>query len=335
MLRLVTSETGAARSRACDLCSGEDFETIATRDRDGDPLETVTCTTCGLISHAHVPTDDELAAFYARDYREQYHGEATPSDRRIVRAWHNGGRILERVRPFLKAGDRVFEVGAGIGCTVKRFELAGFDARGIEPHDGFLHFARERLRARVAHATIQDMPLDRSLDAILLVHVIEHFGSPRDALRRMHGMLAEGGLLYVECPNVGAPFTVRDRLFHQAHTYNFTLSSLTMLARSCGFALEQSFGRRRAGNLQAVFRKAEPGPVVIDPANRAETLAAIAAATPLNHHLRPEYVAARVRKLVGYIHERLTSPRQVRDIMQRCSQTPRPAEAPAVQRRVG
>lgn len=335
MLRLLTTATHGPRSRACDLCSGIGFETIATHDRDGNPLETVICSGCGLVSHAHVPTDEELAAFYARDYREQYHGEATPSDRRIVRAWHNGGRILERVRPFLRPGDRVFEVGAGIGCTVKQFELAGFDARGIEPHAGFLGFARERLRARVEHATIQDMPRDGSLDAILLVHVIEHFGSPRDALRRIHGMLTRGGLLYVECPNVGAPFTTRDRLFHQAHTYNFTLSSLTMLAGSCGFAPVRSFGGPRDGNLQAMFRKAEPGPVVIDPGNRAETLAAIAKATPLNHNLRPEYISARVRKLAGYIHERFTATRQVRDILRRCGQTPRPAEAAAVQRRVG
>lgn len=320
MLRL--AHDPARPRRPCDLCSHTGFETIATTDRDGEPLETVICTACGLVSHADVPTDAELAAFYAREYREQYHGEATPSDRRIVRAWQNGGRLLARVQPLLEANAKVCEVGAGIGCTVKRFELAGFDARGIEPHDGFLSFARDRLRARVEHATIQDMPLDRSLDAILLVHVIEHFGSPRDALRRMHGMLRPGGMLYVECPNVGAPFTVRERLFHRAHTYNFTLSSLTMLARSCGFELQHSFGRPRDGNLAVAFRSVKPCPVVIDPANRPDTLAAITAATPLRHNLRSGYLQQRFRKVIGYVHEWLTAASEVRTIIQACSATP-------------
>jgi 2-polyprenyl-3-methyl-5-hydroxy-6-metoxy-1,4-benzoquinol methylase len=335
MLQLLSSASQAAGSRACDLCSKAEFETIAKFDRDGNPLETVICTTCGLISHADVPSDEQLDAFYARQYREQYHGEVTPSERRIVRAWRNGGRILEQFRPFLRSGARICEVGAGIGCTVKQFDLAGFDARGIEPHEGFLRFARDRLRARVEHAKLQDMPPDCSFDAILLVHVIEHFGSPRDALRRMHGMLVRDGLLYIECPNVGAPFSVRHRLFHRAHTYNFTLSSLAMLARSCGFELQRCFGDRRDGNLQVVFRKGEPRQVVIDPINRAETLAALAAATPLKQYFRPEYISSRALKISGYIHERLTARTQLLQIMRQCGETSLPAGAPGACRRAG
>jgi hypothetical protein len=133
---------------------------------------------------------------------------------------------------------------------------------------------------------------------------------------------APGGMLYVECPNVEAPFTARQRLFHQAHTYNFTLSSLTMLARSCGFELQHSFGRPRDGNLAAAFRSVKPCPVAIDPLNRPDTLAAIAAATPLRHNLRSGYLQQRFRKVVGYVHEWLTAAAEVRGIMRACSATP-------------
>jgi len=303
---------------SCDLCAGDSFETIATLDRDGAELETVICTTCGLVSHAHVPSAADLAAFYAREYREAYHGECMPSARRVVRAWHNGGRILGRLGPLLAPGAAVFEIGAGIGCTVKRFELAGFDAHGIEPHDGFQQFSRERLRARVGHATIEDVPLDRSLDAVLLVHVIEHFGSPRAALRRIHGMLRAGGMLYVECPNLGAPFTVRHRLFHRAHTYNFTASTLRMLATSCGFETVRSFLDPRDATLEFAFRKTVPARLTVDPDACEATLAAIAAATPLRHHLRPRYLASRTRQLLRYLHEHLTADAQLEAILDAC-----------------
>ena len=326
MLRAYTPPA-ADHHRPCDLCAGTDRETIARLDRDGRPLETVICSTCGLVSHADVPSDAELAAFYASEYREQYHGERAPSPRRVVRAWRNGGRLLDMVGPLLRPGASVLEIGAGIGCTVKRFELAGFDARGIEPHDGFQHFSQTQLRARVAHASIGDVPLDRSLDAVLLVHVIEHFGSPRDALRRIHGMLREDGTLYVECPDVGAPFTVRHRHFHRAHTYNFTQSSLTMLARSCGFEPLRVFHAAGSGNLEIAFRRTEPRPLAVDPGNRSATLAAIAAATPLRHRLRPGYLAARARQVGAYLREHLTARRESAAILATCAATPVPATA--------
>jgi SAM-dependent methyltransferase len=322
-----------AHRHTCDLCGDTEYETIGTLDRDSQPLETVMCATCGLVSHADVPTDAELTAFYASEYREQYHGERIPSDRRVARAWHNGTRLLRQVGPLLEPGSKVFEIGAGIGCTVKQFELAGFDAHGIEPHDGFQNFSRTRLRARVSHASIADVPLDRSLDAVLLVHVIEHFGSPRDALQRIHGMLRRGGTLYVECPNLGAPFTARNRMFHRAHTFNFTQSSLTMLARSCGFQPVRVFSALRGSNLEIAFRAAELQPLVVDHANRTATHAALAAAAPLRYHLRPRYLAARVRQLGGYLGEHLTASREVEDILRTCAATPLPDTA-APRRRV-
>lgn len=307
------------RSLPCDLCAGTTFDTIATLDRHGDALETVICRTCGLVSHAHVPTEEELAAFYAREYRVAYHGERTPSPRRVVRAWENGSRILRDVAPLLQPGDRVFEIGAGIGCTVKQFELAGFDASGIEPNDGFQWFSQTQLRARVEHAAIEDVPLVEQFDCVLLVHVIEHFGSPRGALERMHGMLRDGGLLHVECPNLEGPFATRARLFHEAHTYNFTASSLVMLARSIGFEPVRQFVPRHDPSLQIAFRKTAPRPLLIDEHNRAATLAALERAEPIRYFARPSYYATRLRKLAGYLSGHLFARRQCAAILRRCA----------------
>ena len=76
----------------CDLCEGTTYRTIAEIDRHGAGLQTVACETCGLVRHAEVPSDEELAAFYASDYRSSYIGERTPGNRRIMRAWNNGLR---------------------------------------------------------------------------------------------------------------------------------------------------------------------------------------------------------------------------------------------------
>ena len=81
----------------CDLCGADQFETVGKLDRKGKPLETVVCTTCGLVAHGQIPTEAELEAFYATDYRKDYHGEISPSSRRVMRAWKNGMRIERRL----------------------------------------------------------------------------------------------------------------------------------------------------------------------------------------------------------------------------------------------
>ena len=232
----------------CELCGSGNREVISSRDRDGNSLETVMCTHCGLVSHAVIPTEEELRAYYASEYRNDYHGERTPSDRRVMRAWKNGTRICNQVSPFLPLGASVLEVGAGIGCTVKAFDRAGFDAQGIDPNGEFLDFARTKLQASVKTASLHDLASPdhaQRHEAVLLVHVIEHLRSPRDAFQQLSRLLSPDGLLYVECPNLAAPFARRAKMFHRAHLYNFTPATLTTLATMCGFELGRTVWRRK------------------------------------------------------------------------------------------
>ena len=214
MLRIAPGTASAPqrlqRNSACILCDGHDVELLATRDRRGNPLDTVVCVDCGLISHQDVPTDDEVSEYYSNTYRRDYHGEETPSPKRVVNAWNRGQRLLSDLSPHLEPGDRVFEVGAGIGCSVKVFELAGYDASGIEPGSDFNRYSRDVLRSPVRQGVLEDVPRQADCDLVLLVHVIEHFNDPRRALEQIHGLLKPSGRLYVECPNVGAPHAARD-----------------------------------------------------------------------------------------------------------------------------
>ena len=99
--------------KQCDLCGGDEFETISERDRRGEPLTTCVCRSCGLVCHETIPTDDELAAFYAYEYRPAYHNELQPSARRIDRAGETVSGFSKQLEPHVPAGSRVFEIGAG------------------------------------------------------------------------------------------------------------------------------------------------------------------------------------------------------------------------------
>lgn len=306
-------------SVACDLCRQNDFEIIADRDRDGQPLPTKICKHCGLVAHLNIPTEDELQQYYATTYRLDYNGEATPSTRRVMRAWVNGQRILRQVEPHLPAGCKLLEVGAGIGCTVKTFERAGFQAAGIDPGGEFLAFSRSRLNARVQVGDLYDLPETQRYGAILLVHVIEHFASPRRAVEKISKLLVPGGMLYVECPNLAAPFASRSRLFHVAHIHNFVPATLEMLARSCGFTLRQRFGDDQDPNLQMFFQFSGQPQLQIEEHSYQKTLAVLRRSDWLPYHFRWRYMSDRVKKLYSYAVEHANSKRFVQKLVSGCS----------------
>ncbi|WP_298861308.1 class I SAM-dependent methyltransferase [uncultured Gimesia sp.] len=307
--------------KQCDLCAGTEFEQVGDRDRHSNQLASVICKTCGLVAHGQIPTDAELARYYATEYRQSYHGEMTPSDRRVMRAWKNGERIFNQLQPCVKPDAKVFEVGAGIGCTVKVFELNGHQASGIEPGEGFQTYSQETLLSNVIRGDLFEQPRDHSRELVLLIHVIEHFNSPRRALEYIRSMLSDAGQFYIECPNIDAPFARRSKMFHYAHIHNFTPSSLKMLAESCGFKLEQQFGSPENPNLQMLFSCTEKSEPKIDTTNYQKTMQVINEATPLRYHLRPCYFSSRVTKVTSYIREHLTADQFVANVVQKCQQS--------------
>jgi len=284
----------------CTLCADAPRQILSARDRRGAPLLTAICRRCGLVSHADIPTEEALRAFYAQRYRAEYHGEVTPSPKRVRRAWRQGERLLARLGPRLAPGARVHEFGAGIGCTVKVFERAGFDATGVEPGLGFQRFAEARLRARVRCATLDEPAADdHPADLGLLVHVIEHLRDPVASLETIRDRLAPDGLLYVECPNLEAPFARFGRMFHEAHIYNFTAATLDAAAAVAGLSLAEPMSGPRDENLARLYRPAAPAAVedAIDPGAYARTTHAVRRLNVVTYHLRPRYLRTRARKI--------------------------------------
>ncbi len=308
------NRSAIARQATCDLCGEHEVEVIGLRDRRGKPLATAVCTSCGLISHLRIPSDEELAKYYAEEYRRDYHGEIAPSPRRVMRAWKTGGSLLSRLRPYLNARDRVFEVGAGIGCTIKAFELAGFEAEGIEPNAGFNKFSRRILQANVSNAFLEEAPFAPLYDVVLLVHVIEHLRSPAAALRHIRQILKPDGRLYVECPNVGAPHAAPGKLYHYAHIHNFTNETLATLAQACGFQIRQQLSGEDDRNLMFVLDVAPSEKLKVRTGACRRVLERVHRYNTLTYHLRLEYLRHRLDTLASHAHDRLAASWRVRQL---------------------
>ena len=315
----------SSRHHSCDLCDGTHFEVIAHLDRHRRPLGTVICRQCGCVSHEQIPDDQALDRYYRVDYRHEYHGEISPAPHRVLRAWEGGQWLFKRLQPYVPIRSRVCEIGAGIGCTVKVFQLAGYDAEGIEPGVGFHRFAEDRLRARIQQCNLSDLPARPTYDFVLLVHVIEHFNSPRRALQHIHGLLHEDGQLYVECPNLGAPHAAPGKQFHFAHIHNFTPDTLEMLAHRCGFDVVARLSGPRDRALRVILRRNKAAELRLVPESYQRTLEALDRYSRIGYHLRPSYWLDRLHRDARFVSHHLWARQRLNRILRRCAETAGPA----------
>jgi SAM-dependent methyltransferase len=165
--------------------------------------------------------------------------------------------------PFVKRGARVLDVGAGGGEVVYVLRKLGFDARGLEPDEQYARHAREVLGVPIDTGFIQDASFPRqSFDAVTMYHALEHVEDPGAVLRTLRGWVKDGGLLFVEVPNVEARCVRPAHRFHFAHFYNFNHATLEAAGQRAGFDPVQTTFSPDEGNVMTVFKTSIALPAV-------------------------------------------------------------------------
>lgn len=292
----------------CELCDAHDsMEIVATRERDGTPLQVVMCPHCGLVWNDPRPSAEALEAYYREEYRLDYKGTVEPKPKHTLRAVRVAIARCRNLRAELSPGQPVLDLGAGGGEVVYVLQRLGFDARGLEPNEGYARFAREQLGVPVTSGRWQQAKIaPASLSAVTLFHVMEHLDRPVDAMRLIHGWLRTGGLLWIEVPNVEAVCQAPTHRFHRAHLYNFNDATLMAVGRRAGFDAVRAFTSSDGGNLTAVFRKSEApeamGPMGL-PGNADRIRRILQGHTMLRHSLSMAPFVRPLRKLRQRISE--------------------------------
>ena len=310
------------RSTPCNLCGERHFLRAADLDRRGNPLETVLCQNCGLVSHGSIPSDAELSEYYEGQYRDDYHGEFTPSPYRVLREWKRGEQLVDMLGHRIPHSAQVMEIGSGIGCTVKNFDLAGFQASGIEPGRGFCQFSRDQLHAEIQQTSLDQLEGKANQQLVLLVHVLEHLNDPSSALRKLRQLMANDGLCYIEVPNFSAPHAAPGKQFHFAHIYNFTPATLTMLAQANGMVVRQLFSSASDKNLQILLARgplpAEGETPDVDSTSFSLSLRALTQYNSLGYHLRWRYLRDRASTLLRHAGNRWRASARLENLLLRC-----------------
>lgn len=234
------------------LCGGTSDILIACKDRHGLPLRTVLCESCGLMRSDAYLSPDTLVKFYQNDYRRLYEKEAYTSSSALERMKTHGKHIYQLfIECNINIPKHVFEVGCGTGGNLIPFLLRDHIVHGCDYDRAFLEVGRD-LGLDLYEGGLETLGEKLPYSLVILCHVIEHFWDPVSELNKLHTVLPEGSLVYIELPGIySIHHSYRDPLLflQNAHAYHFCLKTLDYVMSLSGF--ERVYGDER---IRGIYR---------------------------------------------------------------------------------
>jgi SAM-dependent methyltransferase len=218
----------------CPYCGADGFNAFAFYTR-----VFYRCNACDLI-YRHRPDKDQAAilSYFRHQYFDEHAGD------QITRQQAGFYReILHRIERKIKPGS-LLDVGCGCGYFLKEASDRQWAVFGIDPSQKSIDTAQRLIENRVLCGTVDDLPPDRSYDAISLINVLDHMASAFHDLEKIIGRLKRRGLLYIRVPNgffhltllnifKGLPGFINPYLVF--HEYSFTGAFLTRCLADNGF----------------------------------------------------------------------------------------------------
>lgn len=244
-----------------------------------DEFSIVRCRGCGLIYLNPRPGRELLGSFYPAVYYppvssgrrpaihrhaknvsgrlkrwvlEDYYGYPSTSGaawwrtlRKILLWPDKTWRELKGRYPLPWRGQgKLLDIGCGAGGNLKTLQDQGWEPHGIEISEIAAAHASELTQGHIHTGTVESAPFPPgSFDAVLMSHSLEHLPSPLEALRRIHRLLKDDGLLVISVPNVHSwEFKFFGRwwfpLDPPRHLYHFDRNSLTGALARAGFSTQ-------------------------------------------------------------------------------------------------
>jgi len=249
------SEPEALQWVACSVC-GED----RARPRfSKQGLAVVRCGTCSLEYVNPRPPAQQVAALYRTGYFSRAGAEASGAAhlRGAAMKAATARLRLKLLEPRRTPRGRLLDVGSGGGAFVQCADEAGWTAIGLEPSaDACRRAARERRArgepsVRMITGQLETAPFATGrFHAVAILDVLEHVWDPFACLVAARRLLAPGGLLLIETPNMAGWLP---RLWGRRHpwvrprehlTY-FTPDTLRRLLERAGFRVRHLQTRAR------------------------------------------------------------------------------------------
>lgn len=223
--------------RKCPCCGREDTAIVSKKMKDGVNLPTVICKQCALVYTNPIPEENVYDRFYVEAYNDFYKKNiATLEPKSCPRETGEAINIIEQhvidnKRPIL-------EIGSGDGCFLYWLQQKYANAAGIEPGPNILR-AIEKYGLKAVRGFFESHDFANSkYDALVMVHVFEHFYDVNATLIKCRSILNENGYLFIEVPNIHEPYRSLDKYFlRYVHPINYSEQTIKTMLLKHGFKI--------------------------------------------------------------------------------------------------
>lgn len=238
----------------CILCEEQIKKTIKNGLRDSKKYNIVQCLNCEHVQLSPVPSAEDDEKFYDEDLqlkpiqndftitqlRDKYEPEAK--------------RQFKMVKSMFSETNNFLEIGAGYGLFLSIAEQYLDHIDGVEISQNRREISEHLCKSKLFPLNLLTDEVPQAMishyDVILLFHVLEHIGEPKEFLRNTKSLMRPEGNLLIEVPNLNDHMldicsAYKEFYFQRAHVSYFTPGTLSLLANECGFRITVLFGIQR------------------------------------------------------------------------------------------
>ena len=269
----------------CYLC-GSNNKDILFKQEGHDPylakihksaleidLNWMICNECGFVYRSPALTEVELDLLY-KSYDQDVFSNTTPDDyfNKIISLPNEESENWQKIAWLKEAISNIgrkdvfdaLDIGCGGGTLLHtaRKELSLKNVSGVELNEVYADLARRRLNADILNQDYVSGLFNNKFDLLINTKVLEHVPDPIPFLQQMHGDLKQGGLLFIEVPDVSDMFRLppSNERFWIPHVQFFSANTLNALLRKVGFSILSHrviLTHRKRSYLQFVAQKNE------------------------------------------------------------------------------
>lgn len=265
--------SGTLENTQCPTCKDKPAKRLFQR-RDGVGIWQ--CQSCNLLYASPRFDFESLLKIYEN---ENFLGGYDDTKGFQYDAWVKSGQNtyhyskfkFELCAKYIKATDRLLDVGCGLGHFCLYGQKQGYDYTGLEPSDMLRKLAKDNLGVELLPGLIDDFQTEKPYKAITLWDVLEHVYDPMAMLKHCDRVLDKNGYIMLQVPNhSGLTYRLKSTLCRLGlkksefkhfgfpwHVYAFDPKSLHKMFDQLGYRIVQleSWSSEAKGGKRSAFSR--------------------------------------------------------------------------------
>jgi len=240
---------GRMEDISCPLCKGNEQPRVIFKSSEG--VGFCKCRNCNLLYASPRFTEESMLQIYENEaFASLSNYEKWSYDewkRNRPRSHNIEQQKLLLVKKHLSEGNRILDVGCGVGLFVFEANKSGFLCEGIEPSLRLSEAGRKALSVPVHNLQVEEFNSPYRFAGIIIWDVLEHVYDPVRMVKKCASLLDDKGFLFAQVPNhrgisnlfktLACSLNLRKNFKHFGfpwHVYSFDRKSLSVLMNKAG-----------------------------------------------------------------------------------------------------